>query len=198
MRVLCIDFLTLCLYNTVTTMSMQESSFFNFKQDTQKLLLIAGGMLVVLAIGIVVVFSQSAAKVERILQLRQQLAANQVAFNQLSSLQAERVQAESILRNLKLVFPDEEALFTLTGFLQQTAQKNHVQENFAFGAEYQGDARIQKNIGFTMTAQATLSDFASYLHVLEQAPFFVDFGNLEINKGAQTYQFNTLGRIILR
>ncbi len=177
---------------------MNEQSFFNFKQDTRRVLMIAGGLSVSFIVALIISFGRSAVLVDAILQLRSQLAANQVAFNQLSSLQAERQQAEPLLQDLRVVFPDEEALFTLTGFMEQTAQKNKVQETFAFGSEYQGDARVQKNIGFTLSAEAPLDSFVSYLRILEQAPFFIDFGNLEINQSGSGYQFNTVGRILLR
>lgn len=177
---------------------MDQQSFFNFRQDTRRLLIFAGICSAVFIVVLVVSFGQSASLVASIAQLRAQLAANQIAFNQLSSLQSERQQAESLLRDLRVVFPDEEALFTLTGFMEQTAQKNKVQETFAFGSEYQGDSHIPKNIGFTLSAQSSLDGFVSYLRALEQAPFFVDFGNLEINQSGSGYQFNTVGRILLR
>lgn len=177
---------------------MEQQSFFNFRQDTRRVLMFAGGVSAALFVVLIVSFTQTASLVSSIVQLRSQLAANQLAFNQLASLQSERKQAEPLFRDLRVVFPDEEALFALTGFMEQTAQKNKVQQTFAFGAEYQGDAHVQKNIGFTLSAQSSLDNFVSYLRTLGQAPFFIDFGNLEINQSGAGYQFNTVGRILLR
>ncbi len=177
---------------------MAAPDFFNFRENARRLIIVSAGVSLALIAGIVFVLWQSAARIDAIAGMRRNLAATQIAFNQLSTLRSEQQRAEPYLRQLRIVFPDEEALFTLTGSLQDAAEKNRVRQNFAFGSVYQGDANSQKNIGFTLTAQATLGDFVSYLRALEQMPFFIDVGNIEVNKTDQGYQFNTLGRIILR
>lgn len=159
------------------------------------MLIVGGCAVAILSSVIVVMYTKTGTLIRDIKLSRDVLRTNQQAFSQLAMLQLQKQQTRSFETRLAAIFPDQETVLRITSQLNQMAQKNKIQQNFSFGAEYPGDAVLPKNIGFNLAAQGTLADFVRYLQQVEQSPFFVDFGAIELNKTDGSYQINTTGRL---
>ncbi len=179
-------------------MAEPQGSFFTYKQDTQRIVLIGACLSIVFVCMSVFLYVKTGMVVREALALRQQLVSNNQTFNQLSMLQAQNQRVQTLIQRLNAIFPDKESVLQLTSQLDQLARKNKVQQTFSFGAEYAGDAQTPKDIGFNLTAQSVLADFIRYMQSIEQSPFFVDFGAVEISKTDSGYQANTAGRIYIQ
>jgi len=179
-------------------MAEPQGSFFTYKQDTQRTALIGVCISVVFLFGIIFLYAKTGAVTRDALALRQQLVSINQVFNQLAALQAQSQKAKVLEQRFNAIFPDNESVLQITSQLDQLARKNKVQQTFSFGAEYAGDAHTPKDIGFNLIAQSSLSDFVRYIQLIEQSPFFLDFGAIEISKTDSGYQANTAGRIYTR
>lgn len=172
----------------------------SFKKQLSIQLAIAGGVLVILAIGLSFFSGTIRTAIDNLSALRADIATRASSLESLARLQTQyNRKAKTYSENLTKAVPKKEDLIGLSKDFQTLANQAKVEQSFGFTGETPASGGGLGFLSFQIAASGDLASLSKFLASVENFRFLTKVENLSISPSESDNQkINIKGRIFFR
>jgi hypothetical protein len=171
----------------------------SFKKRFLKQLLIALGVITVIAVIIIVLNIDINKRMTRIEARKRERAMQAEAILILSDLKKESERARAHYPVLESLLPTRDQLISFPRELEQLAKLHTIDLGFSFGSEAASTEDQPGVIRFTMSLGGTLDNLLNFLKAFESHKYFINLASVDLAKREGTrFALGTSGEIFTR